>query len=200
MTETLTATKPHGTSKPHGSTCGAHGKTSGTPCKRAAGWGTEHLGYGHCKLHGGASPGGKKYAQRLEMAELPILMGLPTDTEPHDAIMEAVWRAKGRVDYCAHRVALASTAEEMALPTPSGNAEYWLNRLETATEQLARYGKMAVDAGVSVRQVEVAERFGGLIGHLLRDVLGDLNLTAAQQERAPEVVQRHLELVAGQVV
>ena len=34
--------------------CGA--KTcAGTPCRRPAGWGTDHVGEGRCKLHGGRS-------------------------------------------------------------------------------------------------------------------------------------------------
>jgi hypothetical protein len=37
--------------------CGAKTR-SGTPCERPAGWGTDHVGEGRCKLHGGCSPGG----------------------------------------------------------------------------------------------------------------------------------------------
>ena len=37
-------------------TCGAKTRR-GTPCKRPAGWGTDHIGKGKCKLHGGASSG-----------------------------------------------------------------------------------------------------------------------------------------------
>lgn len=41
--------------------CG--GKTrSGSPCKRPAGWGTDHVGTGKCKLHGGASKKGVESA------------------------------------------------------------------------------------------------------------------------------------------
>ena len=29
---------------------------AGERCARPAGWGTEHLGFGRCKLHGGATP------------------------------------------------------------------------------------------------------------------------------------------------
>jgi len=36
--------------------CGAKTR-SGTPCKQKAGWGTDHVGEGKCKLHGGASHG-----------------------------------------------------------------------------------------------------------------------------------------------
>lgn len=36
-------------------TCGAKTR-AGTPCKKPAGWGTNHKGTGKCKLHGGATP------------------------------------------------------------------------------------------------------------------------------------------------
>src|SRR5690625_2180142 len=36
--------------------CGAKTR-AGTPCKRPAGWGTNHVGEGRCKLHGGKSTG-----------------------------------------------------------------------------------------------------------------------------------------------
>ncbi|MFW5987868.1 MAG: hypothetical protein ACOCQA_00345 [bacterium] len=36
--------------------CGAKTKGSGEPCQKPAGWGTDHVGVGKCKLHGGASP------------------------------------------------------------------------------------------------------------------------------------------------
>ena len=37
--------------------CGAHTRQQGARCGRPAGWGTEHVGNGRCKLHGGASAG-----------------------------------------------------------------------------------------------------------------------------------------------
>ena len=39
--------------------CGAKNR-KGTPCRLRAGWGTNHVGYGRCKLHGGLSPGAPK--------------------------------------------------------------------------------------------------------------------------------------------
>ena len=38
--------------------CGAKTR-AGTPCKQKAGWGTNHVGEGRCKLHGGKSTGPK---------------------------------------------------------------------------------------------------------------------------------------------
>ena len=42
-----------------GTTCGARKRQPRCPCERCArpaGWGTQHLGFGRCKLHGGATP------------------------------------------------------------------------------------------------------------------------------------------------
>ena len=46
--------------------CGARKKQSEGNCARPAGWGTDHPGYGKCKLHGGCVPSGRKAA--LEQA------------------------------------------------------------------------------------------------------------------------------------
>ena len=39
--------------------CGAKTR-AGTPCTQPAGWGTDHVGWGRCKLHGGATPTGHR--------------------------------------------------------------------------------------------------------------------------------------------
>ncbi len=40
--------------------CGAKAKSTGEPCEKPAGWGTDHQGEGKCKYHGGASKGAPK--------------------------------------------------------------------------------------------------------------------------------------------
>lgn len=42
----------NGIVKSHDGTCGAKTR-AGTPCQQRAGWGTDHVGQGRCKLHGG---------------------------------------------------------------------------------------------------------------------------------------------------
>lgn len=39
-----------------GTTCGARKRQGPGVCKQVAGWGTDHVGAGRCKLHGGATP------------------------------------------------------------------------------------------------------------------------------------------------
>ena len=54
------------------SKCGAK-KRSGGKCQQPAGWGTDHVGQGKCKLHGGATPiksGRYSVIEREDLAEL----------------------------------------------------------------------------------------------------------------------------------
>jgi hypothetical protein len=44
--------------------CGAQRRSGGT-CRKPAGSGTNHLGYGACKLHGGCTPAANTYATAL---------------------------------------------------------------------------------------------------------------------------------------
>lgn len=47
--------------------CGAETRQH-TDCGRPAGWGTDHVGFGNCKLHGGSTGTGKKHGQELRQA------------------------------------------------------------------------------------------------------------------------------------
>ena len=51
----VVAKKAENENKPH-DICGAKNR-NGEPCKLKAGWGTDHLGEGRCKFHGGKSTG-----------------------------------------------------------------------------------------------------------------------------------------------
>lgn len=66
--------------EPHEQLCGAKTRNGGT-CKKPAGAGTDHVGQGRCKLHGGATPikhGRYSSIQRPRLREL--LDGLQADT------------------------------------------------------------------------------------------------------------------------
>lgn len=73
-----------------------------------------------------------------------------------------------------------------------------LAQLESAErERCANFAAKAVAAGLAQRQVELAERQGALIVQLLSAVFDDLGLSDEQREAAPDVIDRHLRLVAG---
>lgn len=64
-------------------------------------------------------------------------------------------------------------------------------------DRCADFAAKAVKAGLATRQVELAERQGALIAQLVIAVFDELDLTDEQREAAPDVLDRHLRLVAS---
>ena len=81
---------------PHGTTCGAKTR-KGAPCSRVAGFGTDHLGQGRCRWHGGATPikhGRYSSVTRPRLAELLARAATdntdPLDLEPELQLLRAL--------------------------------------------------------------------------------------------------------------
>ncbi len=66
-------------------TCGAKTR-AGTPCRHPAGWGTDHVGEGRCKLHGGSSLRGVQHPNFVDGRHSKHF-------DPSDVIGFDEWRA-----------------------------------------------------------------------------------------------------------
>jgi hypothetical protein len=84
--------------------CGATNR-QGNPCGKPAGWGTDHNGTGHCRLHGGASPNGRKHAQAQQAVAAVVTYGLAREIDPHQALLEELHRTAGHVAWLQIKVA-----------------------------------------------------------------------------------------------
>lgn len=71
--------------------CGAKTR-AGTPCRRPAGWGTDHVGEGRCKLHGGRSPRGFLHPRYKHgrYAEYEIVVTCPRLRDKRGVVNEVV--------------------------------------------------------------------------------------------------------------
>jgi len=79
--------------------CGAMVKDgSGRTCRRSAGHGTGHLGYGSCFLHGGNTESHVKAAALASARETARLFGVPREINPIDGLLEEYWRTAGLID------------------------------------------------------------------------------------------------------
>lgn len=191
-------------------------KGNGTICGMVQGWGTDHPGFGRCVYHGGRSPTGKKKAAIERVIQEAPAMGVPLNLDPYEALLMCVRISAGEVAYATQMVAAIETGHVVHNPVTKrvyvgyggelkedvtvhpDTLNLWIETRHKCMDNLAKYSKMAIDAGVAERQVALAERYGGMIAALLRNVLGDLALTDEQLRRAPEIARvRLLELETG---
>lgn len=190
--------------------CGAKTKQGkGPPCRRPAGAGTDHMGIGACKLHGGSTPNAGKAAART----LAISMGAPIDISPHEALLTCVRIVAGEVSYCTARIQELATGEYVEHPTSfreeSGEGDsgsfakdvtikgppsmnIWIETRHDAMDRLARYAKIALDAGVEERRIQLAEDLGSMMVPMFKAIFDQLDLTPAQQRRAPDILRAEL--------
>jgi nucleotide-binding universal stress UspA family protein len=130
---------------PNRALCGAKTKSAGA-CKHAAGFGTDHVGRGHCKHHGGCTPSGIVHAARLEADAL----ALEYQCEPHEALLRAVGQAAKWELVCRLKVA-ALDDEQLVVVTEKEAIEY--------TPVLRREGEgddtTVVDTGVTIVERKV---------------------------------------------
>jgi hypothetical protein len=134
------------------------------------------------------------------------LLGEPTEVDPAEALLWCVALAKQEVTWIREQMEFVTEPTHL---TPVGNLggpskgyvgmqeefDIWIQAQQNAVDRLARYSKMALDAGVAERMVNLAEKMGDMIAPLLQGVLGDMNLTEEQKAGAPAVVGRHLRLL-----
>lgn len=208
-------------SVPATSTCNALKKRGGGICTLPAGWGTPHQGFDRCKLHGGTTPAGMKHAAKLQAAALAAeadarLAGdgraLELVVDPFDAVLRMLYKAAGWEAFCTRKVVELEEStllvdHERVTQTTGGDGStrvertneralhIWIVEQQRARAEVARLAKIAIDAGVAERYVRVAEHTADLIARFIDGVFDDLGLTAAQLEKAPTIVRRHLQLL-----
>lgn len=89
------------------------------------------------------------------------------------------------------------SADKVAGIFASGEARRALVDLEAQErDRCVRYAKTAHDMGIAEREVKLAESQGQLLASVVRNILGDLELSEEQQARAAGVIQRRFREAA----
>lgn len=174
--------------------CGAL-KVDGTgPCRKRAGWGTDHVGIGNCRLHFGATRNHRKAAQVEKARQEVVRYGLPLDVHPIDALLEMVREAAGNVAFLRGRVSeLDQQRGLVAIPGVTlgeviageraplgaegiygpdhqgdGKRHILVAMYDEERDRLAKFAKLALDAGVDAKLVSIAEAQGQQLAEVVR--------------------------------
>jgi hypothetical protein len=192
--------------------CGALKKQQPFPgaedrCTQAAGWGTDHSGYGTCKLHGGNAPGHRVKAQRTMAAAASATYGLPVEISPTDALMQEVWRTQGHVTWLAEVVKTIDQdglvwglAEDVVGGKNHGKTfkaapNIWLTLYQSERKHLAAVTRDAIKAGIEQSRLELEQQRAAAISTAFFGTLDALGLTEEQRAQALDLFPQALEAI-----
>lgn len=153
--------------------CGGKKRQGEGTCTRPAGWGTDHVGTGCCKLHGGATPSHGKRAILVVAQQQAREWGARLDVTPPQALYGLVQAKAGEVVYWNHRVAQLPEDERAGMllvkttqgdgphgPTDSevkqAGTHVFLQELHRAEDQLADFSAASIRAGLDEALVRMA--------------------------------------------
>jgi hypothetical protein len=175
--------------------CG--GKTrSGGRCGHPKGYGTDHVGSGRCKFHGGASPNGRKAATKeAALTFARGALGAEVDTSPIELMADAGRLTRGLLIYYQHEIAAAATRKPKDGGPDFARIEELRPQFEAAIKLAKDVAKAALDAGVAERRQRLMERQAQLLAAALADGLAEAFGELATVERRTVfagVVERRL--------
>lgn len=168
--------------------CGARTRKGGR-CGRPAGWGTDHVGGGTCKLHAGSTPAGRKHGARLLAEKEARLEPRSVEIGP-DAALTLL---RQRAFYVWAELARQTDSLGDKWLTKEG-AHPWARAEQEQAERAARLQKLVLDAGVEERKVRADEQIAAVIALAFSKFLKDprLGITVAIDVQR-EVVRDILE-------
>jgi hypothetical protein len=126
-------------------------KKNGERCKAFAGLGTDHLGIGPCKYHGGATRNHRQRAVVLRAQQEAVMLGKPIPVSPDQALRSALAASAGHTAWLSTEVANLDglgSVEARALVTLYGEER----------DRLTRVAKACVDAGMTKRDIELQQQ------------------------------------------
>lgn len=196
-------------------TCGAKTRAGGQ-CGHPEGWGTDHVGFGRCKLHGGNTPSGRKNGRTLMATAAATTLGLPIEgRDPAEVVLSEIAHLSGEVEWYRMQVRRLERADviwgvtkqtsKQATENPGidtveeAKVNLWVELLGKAQDRLLKACEVAHRMGIEERRIRLAEEVGELIGETLRAVLAGLGLTSEQEEQARTLVPAQLRSLAERI-
>lgn len=106
------------------------------------------------------------------------LIARQLDISPWEALLLTVKRAAAWSQFYETKLAGCVDDDELR---PGGTHYDWVQAYERVTDKLARYSKMAVDAGVAAIMVQQARSEGETIARVLNQAIGAAGLSEEQE-------------------
>lgn len=168
-------------------TCGAKKKSNGEPCRNAAGKGTDHVGYGRCKYHGGSTRNHRTNAVKIEAQKRAAEFGELIEVNPTEALLGVLYLSMGHLAFIRRELAAQDDKRTF-------DAQVLMRMFDDERDRVARISRAAIESGVAERYLRLIEWQAETVARIMRAILEDpeLGLTVTQRSRAPSIARRHL--------
>lgn len=183
-----------------GPRCGAKLRQGDGMCRKEAGWGTDHLGAGSCRLHGGSTPSVTKGAQKelVERDAAAILARLDVApvTDPLTELAKLAGQVVAWRDILADKVNQLTTIRyEAAAGGEQLRAEVALfeRAMDRCISVLGTIGRLKIDE----RLVVIEQQRVDLVANAITGTLQDLGLDPETRSQAVAGFVRRLRLAAS---
>lgn len=163
--------------------CDAKKRQGEGTCTQPAGWGTDHVGSGPCKLHGGSTRNGRKAGRRAAAAKALAALSIPVQGDPIKVLEAAIESAYGFL--LGARRLLSETLEEGELPF---TAEEAADLYAQAIDRAARTAKFGVDAKLDEARLAIARELASRVVVIVRIGLDVYERTGSREDAERAVV------------
>lgn len=152
--------------------CGGPRK-NGAKCTRPAGWGTDHPGYGTCKLHLGNTRTHQAHAEAEKARRAVSEFAARRDIEPTEALLEVLGIRAGMAAFLTEQIAFMESSDQLVVTNSAGDDKpsVWVEMLDTALREYGRVAKACADAKIDERRIRIEESIGRQLSDVIRRVL-----------------------------
>lgn len=144
-------------------------------------------------------------------------MGIPTDLEPHEALLECIRIAAGEVRYASDRIAELDLEQAIGPVVSTRPLKYekgaessterveehgppalhiWIEARHRAMDRLVDYSKIAIAAGIAERHIELAEGQAQQLAEAMRRMAAALGYDPADP-KVREAMRGSLTVING---
>jgi hypothetical protein len=171
--------------------CGAK-RRGGELCRLFAGQGTDHLGWGRCKLHGGSTPTQEKHVVKIQVQQRMLGLGDPPEDNVTalEALLTEMYATNAHVAWLRRQIADMSQAE---IATVEGQAIVRL--YDGERDRKVRIARMAIESGVDQARVILMEKQCQLLGEALSRACDTAGLSAPLRQRVGAALREELTAV-----
>lgn len=170
--------------------CGGKKKQSEGLCTRPAGWGTDHPGFGKCKLHGGCAPSSRAAAVEAQARQALAQLDVPPVKDPLSELAKIAGQVVAWKDMLAGQV---NELTSLRYSTEGGEqlraeVALWERAMDRCEKFLTAMARLNIDE----RLAQIEEKQSDLILFAVTAALKELGLGEEQQNEAVRNVARHL--------